>query len=404
MIQTLSKPRRTMARRILRWVARGVAGIAVIVALATAYLALVPTRLVETILIMIDVAAGQSVTPLKQRTAAPRHERVTYDIGDKTHRAMLVHPSGTAPLAAVVLVPGAVPDGPDDPRLQAFAGTLARARFLVLIPDSPSMRQLLLSPDDADTVADAVRYLVARRERDRFGQIGISAVSYAVGPSVIAALRADVRDKVDFVFGIGGYYSMVDAIRYLTTGHFRAPDDAREAPWREGNPDFVMIWRFILYNAILIQPPRDQVALMALAQVKMRDLAANPNPFLENMGDEAASVYALASNGNPERVDRLIAGLPEKLRNGMRGLDLSTRDLSVLKARLILVHGRDDRIIPPGESIRLAAAAPPGRVQLYLLDALVHAQLGPLAIPDLIRMWRATSALLDERDGELRRQ
>ncbi len=296
-------------------------------------------------------------------------------------------------------MPGAVPDGPDDPRLQAFAGTLARARFLVLIPDSPSMRQLLLSPEDANTVADAVLYLDKRRAQARFGRIGISAVSYAVGPSVIAALRSDVRDKVDFVFAIGGYYSMVDALRYLTTGYFRAPGDGRETPWREGKPDFVMIWRFILYNAILIQPPRDQVALMALAQVKMRNLDANPNPFLENIGDEAASVYALASNGNPDRVERLIAGLPAKLRDGMRGLDLATRDLSVLKARLILVHGRDDRIIPPGESIRLAGAAPPGRVRLYLLDALVHAQLGPLAVPDLIRMWRATSALLDERDG-----
>jgi hypothetical protein len=398
MTQSEKPMMRKRARGAWRWFGRGLVALGLALAAAALYVALVPTRLMEAVYIMIDVAAGESATPLKRRTSAPRTERVIYDIGDKTHRALIVRPANAAPRAAIVLVPGAVPDGPDDPRLQAFAGTLARARFLVLIPDSPSMRQLLLSPQDADTVADAVRYLVDRRRHERFGRIGISAVSYAVGPSVIAALRADVREQVNFVFGIGGYFSMIDAIRYLTTGHFRAPEDGPGAPWREGAPDSVMIWRFILYNAVLVEPPRDQVALMALARVKMRDLLADPSPFLEALGEEAAAVYALASNRNPDRVERLIAALPTKLRQGMHGLDLATRDLSPLKARLILVHGRDDRIIPPGESIRLAAAAPRDRVRLFLLDALVHAHLGPLDLPDLLRMWRATSALLDERD------
>ncbi len=364
------------------------------VALGAAYVALVPTRLVEAALVMSDVAAGTAESSLKRRTAAPQFERIEYEIDDRVQRALLMWPGHTAARAALVLVPGAAPDGPDDPRFRSFAATLARAGFLVLIPDSPSMRQLQLSPKDSDTVADATRHLIERRIEAKFGGIGIAAVSYAVGPAVIAAMRSDIRDHVDFVFGVGGYYDINDMLRFLTTGHYRG----NVALGVGAGPDRAMIWRFILYNAVQVDPPHDHAALMALARVKLGDADADVRPFVEGLGAEARAAYELAANRDPRNVEALIAGLPQKLRDGIGGLDLARRDLSLLRARLILVHGNDDRIIPAAESARLAAAVPPGRASLYSVKALVHAHLNPLDLPDYIHMWRATAALLNERD------
>ena len=90
----------------------------------------------------------------------------------------------------------------------------------------------------------------------------------------------------------------------------------------------------------------------------------------------------------------LIAALPQGLRADMAALDLSRADLSRLKAELILLHGRDDAIIPYTESLALAAASPRNRVTLGLVDNLSHVQLGPGRLPDTSRLLAATYLLL----------
>src|SRR5690606_18522519 len=102
-------------------------------------------------------------------------------------------------------------------------------------------------------------------------------------------------------------------------------------------------------------------------------------------------------NKDPERTPELVALLPPAIRSEIYGLDLRRRDLSVLRARLLLLHGRDDPIIPYTESAALAAAMP-GRATLYLVDSLAHVDLGPSGLVDTMRLWLAAYRLLEERD------
>ncbi len=95
----------------------------------------------------------------------------------------------------------------------------------------------------------------------------------------------------------------------------------------------------------------------------------------------------------------LIAALPLAIRTDLEALDVRRHNLSTLAARLILIHGRDDAIIPYTESMALAAAAPPRQANLYLVDNLAHVTLGPGGILDGLRLWRAVYRLLKERDA-----
>jgi hypothetical protein len=348
----------------------------------------------ESAAVIADLAAGERNSLLKRSTPAPTIARIAYEVGDRSHRAALIRPGGGRARAGVVLVPGAVADGPDDPRLQAFAATLARAGFLILIPDSPAMRQVLLSPDDSTTIADAVAHLDSRRVGEGFASLGIAAVSYAVGPSVIAALRPDVRHKIAFVFGIGGYFDIVDTLRFLTTGAYTL----RHLPGASiAKPDRRMVWRFLYHNAIHAGPPRDQVSLQALARVKLDNPGADVTVFARELGAEARALYALATNRDSGALETLLKRLPKRLHLGVEGLDLARRDLSLLEAKLLLVHGRDDPIVPAEESLRLAAAVPPGRARVYLIDSLVHAELDEIRISDVLNMTSAARELLRYR-------
>ena len=65
-----------------------------------------------------------------------------------------------------------------------------------------------------------------------------------------------------------------------------------------------------------------------------------------------------------------------------------------LKARLILIHGRDDRAVPYTESLRLAAARRE-RTTLVLVGVLEHVEGGPgwQDARDFLALWRVMYAI-----------
>ena len=120
--------------------------------------------------------------------------------------------------AGMILVPGVAPTGKDDRRLVAFANTIARAGFEVLVPDLARMRALQVSAADAPLLASAAQWM-AQRDPDR--PLGITAISFAGGPAVLALAEPEARGRIDFVLTVGGYYDLPAVITFFTTGAFR---------------------------------------------------------------------------------------------------------------------------------------------------------------------------------------
>ncbi len=117
-----------------------------------------------------------------------------------------------------MLVPGVVPEGKDDPRLVALAQTLARARFAVLVPDIASLRAQKVGPEDARAIAAAITWLASCGTPS----VGVMAISYAVGPAILAALGPQAAPRVRFLVAIGGYYDLTAVVTFFTTGYFPA--------------------------------------------------------------------------------------------------------------------------------------------------------------------------------------
>jgi pimeloyl-ACP methyl ester carboxylesterase len=214
---------------------------------------------------------------------------------------------------------------------------------------------------------------------------------------VLAALDPAVRDRVRFVVAIGGYYDIEAVLTFFTTGSYR---DRPDGPWRYRTPNAYGKWVFVHSNADRLRDPMDRAALDELARRKLDDLGADIGDLVARLGPEGRSVYALLVNDDPDRVPALLAALPAAIRTELEALDLKGRDLSPLRGRLILIHGRDDAIIPHSESVALAAAAPEGRAELYLVDQLAHVDLGPAGLCDAVTLWRAVYQLLELRGAE----
>jgi len=351
-----------------------------------------PRRGLEAALVLADIAAGNAESRLKRTTPAPRRETIAFAVEERRYRGDLYRPAEES-AAALLLLPGAAETGKDDPRLVAFATTLARARFSVLVPDIASLRQLKVNPGNVREFSDALSWLASRPDLAPDGRAGMVAFSYAAGPAILAALKPPARERTAFILAVGPYFDLRQTLTFFTTGCFRLDET-----WHYLEPNAYGKWVFVLSNLDRLADPGDRERLRLMAERKKSDLQAPLDDLAQGLTPEGERLYAFIINRDAQRAPRLIAGLPAGVRADIDALTLSGKDLGRLQAHLLLVHGTDDSIIPFSQSLALAAAVPPGQSRLFLVDGLAHVDLEP-GLRNRLCLWRAIYALLCERDG-----
>lgn len=324
--------------------------------------------------------------------AAVRRDTLGFTVAGTSVRADCYRPEDR-PRAALVLVHGAAGSGKDDPRLIQFANALARARLVVMVPDVPGLRQWQLRPDEALPLSATLRYLQDHRDLNPSGRLGLGAFSVGIGPAVLAASEV----PVDFMLDVGGYYDLPRTLDYLTTGHYSAGGASLE---REPN-DYGQ-WVAAGSYASQLPSAHDREVLGAIARLKLETPSAAVADLARSLGPQGRAVYAYITNTDPGRAAELRSELPERVLQDIRRLNLARHDLGALQARWVVVHGRDDTIIPYQESEALAAALAAARGagwgRRFLLRGLAHVDRKPGVLDGWV-LWRALYALLGAADG-----
>lgn len=338
-----------------------------------------------------DIDAGGAPTALKQRTPEPQRSTERYAIDGRANVADFYHPR--QPLGgALLLVPGFTPEGKDDPRAIELARSLARARFLVMVPEVSGSRALRVRLEDTRTIADALRHLRASRPEAAGHATGAVAISYAVGLTALAVLELEEATRPDFLVGVGGYYDTQAVVTYATTGRFRQPGGGR---WQRGEPIDSAKWIFLATNAAVLEDAADRRRLQALGERCFTACAPDVAALNRQLGAEGRALLALIVNRDPARVPALIAALPPAVRARMTHLSLSNRDLTALAGRLILVHGKADPLIPYSESMALARAVPGS--ELFLVDGFSHITPEGVGWGGQLQLVSAIQAVLSRR-------
>lgn len=342
-----------------------------------------------------DIAAGPAESSWKKLHKAPIRSEAEWTVDGRSGEGDLYTPNGPIH-GRMIFVPGLIADARSDTRVVAFAETLARAGFVTLVPQTTAFDSLKARPDDIVTVSDAADWLYAAdipgsaKER-----IGIAALSYMSGPAILAAAKAPANDKVGFVFFIGGYYSMTDVIRFVTTRQYRLADTD---PWQTAPDADYALWAFLKANAQGVDDPADRETLEALAEQKLFDPKVDVSAMAATLKADGRAVYNLVMNRDPGKVEALVAALPARLKAGLDALDPAKQDLSGFQGEAILVHGKDDPFIPAVESERLAAALG-SKAHLYVLEQVTHVEVNRAGSTwDQLDMLFAARRLLSQRD------
>jgi dienelactone hydrolase len=329
---------------------------------------------------------AREVTVKPPHTVPTRHGNVP---------AQFYEPRGTVHRTGV-MIPGIHSMGIKEPRLTALAHDMAGAGVRVMTMALPDLTEYRITAAATDVVEDGVAWVAAQPALSPDGKCGIVGISFSGGLSIVAAGRPSIRDHVAFIVSFGGHGDLPRVMRYLATG------EAPQVPGVTVHPPHDYGVAVILYGlasggivpAEQVKPLRDGIRTFLLAS----------QLTLVNM-DEANATFQKAremAKGLPEPArtdleyvnDRAVGKLGPLLVPHLDELDSNAPALSPQRvdsapaAPVFLLHGAEDTVIPPVESVLLADTLRMRgvRVRLLLSALITHAEVDRSAAA--AEMWK----------------
>jgi pimeloyl-ACP methyl ester carboxylesterase len=279
-----------------------------------------------------------------------------------------VRPRARPPWPAVMFVNGATPEGPAHSGVRRFAASLARAGYIVFIPELPGVAAGELS---LPTLAACVECAgsAADSAETRNGRIGLFGVSVGGTLALLAAAAPGLSGRISVVGCIAPFTDLEKVLMLATTGTYPGPDGPHRFPVSPELP--VGVARSLVRS---LDPTPDA---RALGRVLERIDPASPDPLCvlrdspcKELGPAAASVQALLQNRDPARFEELFTALPDGLRRVVESLS-PLRSAARLSAPVEIATAPEDKYFPRAESLALRGELP--ALRITVTSALEHA-------------------------------
>ncbi|HEV2146761.1 MAG TPA: hypothetical protein VGR37_05040 [Longimicrobiaceae bacterium] len=297
-------------------------------------------------------------------------EEVVLRVAGEEVEGTFYPPPGRGPAPAWVVLHGLTVPGRRHASLLRFVRALRAAGNAVLVPDVPRWRALVVDSAAArETIEGGAAYLAGRPEA-RPG--GVSVVGFSMGATMALVAAADprVRSVVRTVVGFGGYCDMQHTMRCMCTGEYEW-----EGRVRRMHPD--PYGRWIVAGNFLTGVP-EYHGMGAVAE-GLRTLAIDAGRRGVDAGDPVydvlrASIRRTLAPDEQEVWDLLAPPAARPVVDLDAGRHLARRVadaalaadpgldpgpvLPALRTRVVLAHGRADRLIPYTETLRMRRALP----------------------------------------------
>ena len=300
-----------------------------------------------------------------------REEETHLEVNGERREATLYLPDARRPVPGWVVLHGLTVPGRRHRAMTRFVRSLAGSGAAVLVPDVPAWRSLLLDLEGArDSIAAGARFL-AKRPEVQPGGVGAVGFSFGATHALMAAADPALRRDLRAVVSFGAYCDVPRMVRCTFTGehewrgerHTMDPDPYGRwilaanfltlVPGLEGMEDV----RAAAHELALEAGRRGVMAWEAEYDTFKRELRGRLSPAAAEVWDLLAPpTGTIPADLNAAR--RLADAMAAAMMERHPGLDPQTL-LPRLQGRIILSHGRADRLIPWTETLRLWSMMPP---------------------------------------------
>lgn len=275
-------------------------------------------------------------------TPEPRVEETRGTLGGVEMRVTWWRPGWGDRHPAVMIVNGATPVGNDNTATRQFGSSLARAGYLVMLPEFPFLKEGRLDPDGPRVVDAAFARLRASPETTG-RPVGAFGASVGAGLMLVAAASEVGLSRADFLAVLGGYYDLDTYVASIAAGEQVLPGTGL-GPWVPSE------------EAKQRVPPALEAAMHDLS-----DRERARQVFAAGTYNEALTVVGSLSPSGRIVVDRLSPA----------------RVWSAIRPPIYWLHDPDDSYEPLAEAEAARLAPRDGHMTLLVPRLLQHAEVSP---------------------------
>jgi pimeloyl-ACP methyl ester carboxylesterase len=270
----------------------------------------------------------------------------------------LVLPPRAGHWPAFHFVNGAHPERRQEPIVQRVTHGLARAGFVVALPDLPGLGDGELTPRTYDA-ARAVTQMLADRPETRDGRVAIAGVSAGAGIALVTAADENVSERISVVAAVVPFADIERLACLATTSRYRVSGTSRRY-------EVTALMRRVVARSLVaaLRPTADRAALFEALRAQDPDdldalrCLADPGRALEA---EARSVVALLLNEDGERFDGLYRALPAEIVGRLQSL-FPAGHAAAIRAPVEAIAPPDDPYFPLPEAAAIVELVPRGRL------------------------------------------
>jgi dienelactone hydrolase len=293
------------------------------------------------------------------------------DRGDAVSEATLFRPSGRGRLPGWVVLHGLTHSGRHHLSLRRFVRAIAASGNAVLVPDIPEWRALHVAPAiTVATIRAAVRSLHDRDDVDP-ERIGLFGFSFGATQALVAAAtEPEVRSLLAAIAAWGGYCDLDRLFVFHMTGTHELDGTTRTLA-----PDPYGAWVMAGNYLTAMRGHEEDHALADALLDLAREAGRAQIPAWDPVYDDAIRRVRLTLPPEQHLLFDMVAPLTGAVRGDLdytrvKALELADAArrtdplmdpiafLPHVGVRTLLAHGRDDRLIPFTETLRLSRALP----------------------------------------------
>jgi len=321
-----------------------------------------PSRVRALILLAIVLELPLLARLVRLLTGEPRVEQIIVD-GVPVE---VVKPARGGPWPAWVFVNGAHPLRRTEPVVARLSRGLARAGYLVLVPDVPGLGEGTITARTLEATV-AVTAAASRRADVVGERVALIGASTGAALALLTAGRPELAERISVVAAVAPFADLERMICLATTRSYSENGAFRSY-------DVTDLQRQVVARSLVatISDAGERERLHAdldRAAREERDPISTLPCELDGLTSETQAVLRLLQNDNAERFAELYEGLPEPVPSLLTQLSPLAGCRGVC-APVEVVVPPSDVYFPPGEAYSLAAALPD--VHLTITATLDH--------------------------------
>lgn len=336
---------------------------------------------------------------LRPDPAATVAAEVVFSRGAEPLPATVYRPAGSSRmLPGWVVLHGLTRTGRAHPSLVRFARAVASAGNIVFVPEIPEWRALRVAASvTVPTIGAAVRAL-QQRDDVFHERVGVFGFSFGATQALIASADEATARQLAAVAAWGGYSDLHRLFRFGLTGLHDIDGTTYHT-----QPDPYGAW-IMAGNYLRHVPGYEDAGSVGRAVLQLateagdsgmyawdRALDASKRQLRETLPPEQRGLFDLLAPkaGAAPGDDAMLLRLANALADTVRRLDPMMEAHTFLPhvgVPVLLAHGRDDRLIPFTETLRLARQLPAARVRSVTVTSLfqhsggTQRSLGPVGL------------------------